>query len=90
MSTTTQPSMDNNYTEIGDKSVNHKSEKKLKFSDCIVFYLSFISIISILFQTLLALLLPTSPYSTLLLLTLPNPSLNYLYKNQSNCIILSL
>ena len=36
---------------------------------------------------MLALLLPTSPYSTLPQPTPPNTSLNYHYQNQSHCII---
>ena len=39
------------------------------------------------YPTLLALPLPTSPYSTVPQPTPPNPSLNYHYQNESNCII---
>ena len=49
------------------------------------FDLSLLSLISLLLPTLMALPLPTSPFSTLPLPTPPNPSLNY--HNESNCII---
>ena len=39
------------------------------------------------YPTVLALPLPTSPYSTLPQPTPPNTSLNYHYQNQSHCII---